>query len=144
MGGLVAREFIIKNLYENNNDYIKLFISISTPWSGHEGAEKGVKRLPVFIPSWIDMQTNSRYIKNLYRKKIADKVDYYLFASYKGSKNLLSEYNDGVVSVTSQLRLDAQDEANKVIGLNEDHVGILSSNEMIKRYNNILKLMESE
>jgi pimeloyl-ACP methyl ester carboxylesterase len=144
MGGLVAREFIIKNIYENNNDYIKLFISISTPWSGHEAAAKGVRRLPVFIPSWIDMQTNSRYIKNLYRKKIADRVDYYLFASYKGSKNLLSEYNDGVVSVTSQLRLEAQDEANKVIGLNEDHVGILSSNEMIKRYNNILKLMESE
>lgn len=141
MGGLVARGFIMKNVYQDNNDYIKAFVSISTPWSGHEDAAKGVRRLPVSVPSWRDMQTNSQYIQKIFRNSIADKTDYYLFASYKGDKKRYSEYNDGVVSVASQLRLDAQDDAKKVIALEEDHVDILSSNDMISRYNRILNSM---
>ena len=50
MGGLVSRSFIMKNVYEDGEDYIKLFVSISTPWDGHRAAEKGVENAPSVIP----------------------------------------------------------------------------------------------
>ena len=43
MGGLVSRSFIIQNTFEDGNDYINLFVSISTPWNGHDAAKKGSK-----------------------------------------------------------------------------------------------------
>lgn len=61
MGGLVARRFILKNINDHRQDYIRLFISISTPWGGHRMAEKGIDQAPSAIPSWHDMVPNSPF-----------------------------------------------------------------------------------
>jgi triacylglycerol esterase/lipase EstA (alpha/beta hydrolase family) len=67
MGGLVARSFIMD--HGAHFPYVKLFISLATPWGGSGMAEYGVKQSPAVIPCWIDMQPESPFIQSLYRKK---------------------------------------------------------------------------
>ncbi|MCP4150343.1 MAG: alpha/beta hydrolase, partial [bacterium] len=54
MGGLVAKSFLVN--YGREFPYVKLFISLATPWGGDKMAEYGVQQSPAVIPSWIDMQ----------------------------------------------------------------------------------------
>lgn len=135
MGGLVAK----KSIQELNKKtpYVKTFITLSTPWEGHEGA-KDVKKLPYYIPSWDDMRSNSSFITGLKNKRILKGVDYYLLFGYKGEDTMFSRDNDGVISLKSQLSLYAQKEAKKVYGFNETHVGILVSKEVTTILDDIL------
>lgn len=133
MGGLVSRDFILKN-HDDGNRYIKKYVTISTPWGGQEFAAMGVKRAPSVIPSWHDMVVGSPFQKGILKRRLLGKVDYLLIYSHKSKRSMtLPAENDGTVSVSSQLhpfaKLDAKDE----LGFAEDHVSILSNDEVIKR-----------
>jgi pimeloyl-ACP methyl ester carboxylesterase len=139
MGGLVSRSFIIKNAYENGNEYIKLFISISSPFGGLEAALKGVESAPAAIPSWHDVVPGSAFIEKIFSQPLFDKVDYYLLFSHKGDCSFFMDNNDGAVTLRSQLDLRAQKDAIAKWGFDEGHVTILSSQDMLTIYNNILQ-----
>ena len=85
MGGLVSRGFILRNVYDDGHDYIKLFVSISSPFGGLETAQKGVEKAPVAIPSWHDVVPDSDYIKWIFSQPLAPMIDYYLLFSFKGA-----------------------------------------------------------
>ncbi|WP_167505753.1 alpha/beta hydrolase [Desulfosediminicola flagellatus] len=137
MGGLVARSFIVN--YGWQFPYVKLFISLATPWGGDRMAEYGVQRSPAVIPSWIDMQPESDFIKSLYRKKIPEQTEFYMFYGHKGSRSLLStDNNDGTISLSSLLDFRPQAEAKMNYAFNEDHISILTSKEVVAQYNAIL------
>lgn len=138
MGGLVSRGFIIRNVFNDDNDYIKLFVSISSPFGGLEVAEKGVKRAPTAIPSWYDMVPNSPYIKSIFNKQLHEKMGCYLFFSHKGNASLFMDNNDGSVTLRSQLDPRAQDDAIRIFGFDEGHVSILSSPMVFNKYKQIL------
>lgn len=137
MGGLVARDFILRNR-SGKHDYVKLFISFSTPWSGHEAAELGAKYSPTAIPSWIDLQTNSDFQKRIFAKPLDPKVRYYLFFGHKGRSSSFTGNNDGTVSMASMLRSEAQNDSMGIHGFDEDHSSILLSPAVIETYNKIL------
>ncbi|MBU1053207.1 MAG: alpha/beta hydrolase [Proteobacteria bacterium] len=140
MGGLVSRSFIIKNRIEAGNSYITKFVSIATPWAGHEAAALGVKRAPAVIPSWIDMQLNSQFINELMEQKIEDKLDYYLLFTFKGAKSaFLPASNDGTVSLASQLTPKAQQEAKRLFGFNCNHTSVLHNDDVITTLKSIMK-----
>jgi len=138
MGGLVARSFIIRNYQDGRQQYIKLFISISTPWNGHRMAAEGVKHAPTVVPSWYDMEPESEFIQSLFKEKLPDFLKYYLFFSYKGDCSLFLANNDGTVELASELDMRAQSEAEKVFGYDEDHGSILTSEKVITRVNQLL------
>ena len=50
---LMAEALPVLPLYYRATPYIKLFISLATPWGGDRMAEYGVKQSPAVIPSWI-------------------------------------------------------------------------------------------
>ncbi len=127
MGGLVARSFILKNGYDSRQDFIRVFISVSTPWNGHRMTEKGVQHAPTAIPSWYDMVPGSEFITSLFERKLPDGVKHYLFFSYKGDCSLFLANNDGTVELSSELDMRAQEEAERLFGYNEDHGTILDS-----------------
>lgn len=139
MGGLVSRSFILKNYLDTANDYVTKFVSLSTPWNGHEAAALGVKYAPSVIPSWIDMQFNSPFINDLFEKRLSDKVDYYLLFGFRG-KNLswLPFSNDSTVSLASQLDPRAQREAEIRFGFDRDHTGILVDDDVVETLESIL------
>lgn len=137
MGGLVARSFIVN--YNATFPYVKLFISLATPWGGDRMAELGVKQSPVLIPSWIDMQPEGDFIKSLYRRKMPAHVSFYMFSGYRGSRNLFQSNNDGTIALSSLLDDRPQSEAIMNYAFNEDHVSILHSKKVATQYGKILE-----
>ncbi|MEI7927258.1 MAG: alpha/beta hydrolase [Verrucomicrobiales bacterium] len=139
MGGLVSRRFIVKNAIEDRQDYIRTFLTFSTPWGGHEAAAMGVKWAPAVVPSWRDMEAGSDYLDHLFDQRLAGKVNCHLFYSHRAKRSaVMPAENDGTVSVASQLRLEAKAEAVSVQGYDEDHVSILSASAPLKRASQIL------
>ncbi len=136
MGGLVARSFLVD--FSPHFPYVKLFVSLATPWGGDQMAELGVKRSPVVIPSWRDMQPQSNFIQSLYRKKLPEQTRFYLFYGHRGNRNPFSTNNDGTIALTSLLDHRPQSEAWMNYAFNEDHVSILTSKEVFEQYASIL------
>ena len=138
MGGLVARSFIMKNVYDDNQDYIKLFISISTPWNGHRLTAIGVEEAPAAIPSWYDMIPESEFIQSIFKKHFPPELKFYLLFSYRGDCSLFLANNDGTVELSSELDYRAEAEAEKIFGFNEDHGSIVFSPKFIEYFLKIL------
>ncbi len=138
MGGLVARAFLVA--YGAQFPSITTFVSISTPWGGDEMAASGVKYSPAVIPSWIDLQTEGEFIRSLYASGLPANVDHYLFFGHQGNGDPLSDANDTVVTLKSQLDERSKQEARQVYGFQEDHVSILSSDRVLAQYNALLDM----
>jgi hypothetical protein len=139
MGGLVARYAILQNVYEDHQEYIKLFVTISTPWGGHRAAAKGVRYAPAVVPSWRDMVPESDFLSGLYRRPLPDTIPHYLLFSYSGRSGMMDENNDGAVTLESQLDYRVQFHAQNLYGFNEDHVKVLFSDDVIDTFNGILR-----
>jgi hypothetical protein len=128
MGGLVSRGGIQRAANLAKTNFVAHFISISTPWGGHELAQSGVKYMNYPVPSWQDMALGSAYQKEILSKPLPTGTRYDLIFSYKSSGGFgLPNENDGVVSVQSQLVPQVQREAASVFGLHEEHKEILNS-----------------
>jgi pimeloyl-ACP methyl ester carboxylesterase len=128
MGGLVSRGAIQRAANLAKTNFVTHFISISTPWGGHELAQRGVKYMNYPVPSWQDMVPGSAYQKEILSKPLPEGTRYDLIFSYKSSSGFgLPDENDGVVSVQSQLVPQVQREAASVFGLHEEHKEILNS-----------------
>ena len=139
MGGLVAREFIVRNAIIERQPYLHTFITFSSPWDGHEAAALGVKYAPEVVPSWRDMTHGSDFLTHLYDRRLKGRVNHHLFFSHHASRSrILPPENDGTVSVASQLRREAKADAVEVRGFDEDHVSILSSREALTAGQKIL------
>ena len=141
MGGLVSRSAIIEK--DNFHDTLKLFVSISTPWGGEQRAKTGVESSPAVIPSWKDVVPDSEFIKRVFATKLDPAIRYYLFFGHKGGGSMFRQNNDNTVTLESMLDLRAQADALKVAGLNEDHVSILSSPEMMAQFKAVLASTEA-
>jgi len=142
MGGLVARSFIVN--YSTQFPYVKLFISLATPWGGNRMAEYGVKQSPAVIPCWIDMQPEGDFIKSLYRRKLPEYVSFYMFYGHRGSRNPFRSNNDGTITLSSLLDYRPQFEAKMNYAFNEDHESILFSKEALAQYNAVLSASDEE
>ncbi|MGH1439061.1 MAG: lipase family alpha/beta hydrolase [Cellvibrionaceae bacterium] len=139
MGGLVSRGFINDQLANHNTKMITTFITLSTPWLGHNAASQGTKFAPIAVPSWFDMVPDSPYLNSLHKQSLSEHIQYYLLFSHKGKGSIISDSNtDGTVTLASQLAIKAQEEAIKVIGYDENHVSILNSPETLKKVEAIL------
>lgn len=136
MGGLVARSFIMD--YGDRFPYVKLFISLATPWGGSSMADYGVKQSPAVIPCWIDMQPESAFIQSLYRSKMPDTVSFYMFFGHRGNRNPFRLNNDSTIAFSSLLDSRAQSEAKMNYAFNEDHTSIIFSKAVSDQYNMVI------
>lgn len=119
MGGLVSRG-IINRCLENKNDWVRLFVTFSSPFGGHDAAQSGVTYSPAVVPSWYDMVPDSTYLKTLFKPQLPKHLPHHLAFSFRGNGD------DGVVTIKSQLRHEAQESATSIRGFDQDHMGILS------------------
>lgn len=137
LGGLVVRSMLGE--HGESLPWVKLFISISTPWGGESLARMGVRLSPVVVPSWNDLCPHGRFLKTLFAKPLPPGIDYYLLFSHHGGHGIVRPNNDGAVTLASQLRPEAQAEAKRIFGFDESHTGILSSQEVLDQYNDLLR-----
>lgn len=142
MGGLVARSFIVD--YGRHFPYVKLFVSLATPWGGDRMAEYGVRQSPAVIPSWIDMQPEGEFIKSLYGTKMAETTSFYMFSGHRGGRNPFQSNNDGTISLSSILDLRPQAEAKMNYMFNEDHASIAFSKDVLAQYNMIVNTFDEK
>lgn len=139
MGGLVGREFI--NIYskEPENHYLKLFITMSTPFGGYKGVEIPIENTPEYIvPCWKDINPDSEFLKRVFDKPVPDNLTFYLFFGYKTSGIINLNSNDGTITLESQLSIDAQEDADWIRGFNESHSSILKSEDAFREIEKIL------
>ena len=148
MGGLVSRGFLLHHSEVTGEAYLPLFVSISTPWGGHAAAQTGIDHAPEVIYSWIDVAPGSEYLRHIFfwdpetlerRRRLPDHVSHHLIFGFKRNALLPGDCDDQVVTVASQLRLEAQDEAATVFGLDADHTEILRRPEIFELLNTILE-----
>lgn len=136
MGGLVARSFIMD--FGREFSYVKLLISMATPWGGDKMAEHGVKQSPGVIPCWIDMQPNGDFLNSLYRFKMPETVSFYMFYGHRGNRNPFRSNNDGTITMSSLLDPRPQAEAKMNYAFDEDHASIIYSKEVVDQHNAII------
>jgi pimeloyl-ACP methyl ester carboxylesterase len=136
MGGLVARSFILKHAAGNDRPAVLLFVSISTPWEGHAAAQEGVEHAPAVVYSWRDVAPGSAFLDALFfedpgvrstRRRLPGSVPHHLLFGYRRNGSWPGPSGDGVVTESSQLRAEAQEEAAGLRGFDEDHTSILQS-----------------
>ena len=140
MGGMIARS-LLNVVAQHQADYQGeiVFITLSTPWAGHQAAQIGVDYAPAVIPSWLDMVPGSPFQQSLFQTPWPNSMKFYLLFSFKGGRNPFTNGNDdGTVSLVSQLNPQAQEAAIKTFGFNEDHVSILKSSEVSEKINGLL------
>ncbi|MFZ5570231.1 MAG: lipase family alpha/beta hydrolase [Thermodesulfobacteriota bacterium] len=138
MGGLVSRSFIIQNHLENNPSYLKLFISLSTPWGGVATAASGVEKAPVAVPSWYDVTPDSEFIRRLYGQSLPPGLHFYLFFGVKGDCSVMMANNDGTIEISSEIDYRAQREAERIFAFNEDHDTILTSAAVLAQLHSVM------
>ncbi|WP_299076074.1 alpha/beta hydrolase [uncultured Paraglaciecola sp.] len=126
MGGLVSRGAIQFLVYKNRPNMIEKFITLSTPWGGDEAAQFAVDTSPVIAPVWKDLTPNSHYLKRIYEQPLPQDIEHILLSSFAGNTLIIPEKNDGAVTLKSQLRYEAQSDADKVYLIDATHVGILT------------------
>lgn len=138
MGGLVARGALQKTLERGGQDYLALFVSISTPWGGHRAAAQGVAHAPAVVPSWRDMVPESDFNRKLFAQPLPASLPFHLFFSYNGRSGLMAANNDGAVTLESQLDYRAQREAQQIVGVNAGHVDILRDKDLLQAVGTLL------
>lgn len=141
MGGLVSRSAInqwIASVGDARATKLDAFVTISTPWGGHAAAAEGVEHAPEVVPAWDDMAPGSEFLEGIFATQLPPECRYYLFFSYEGHSALVGGVNDGVVAVSSELVLAAQEQAVKVYGFPESHTSILRSEDVSARLNRVL------
>lgn len=138
MGGLVTRgaiNYAIQNQGSGRVVDVPAFVSIASPWNGHPQAAKGVERSPVVAPYWIDMAPDSDFLKALPQTPLPAECHHTLFFAYGGEGG---RANDGSVSVASQLSLPIELQADRVLGFDQTHRGILGDPVVAAELNAIL------
>jgi pimeloyl-ACP methyl ester carboxylesterase len=140
MGGLVSRGFLLRR--SDDGTKVPLFITLSTPWGGHDAAQMGVEYAPTVVRSWYDMAPGSEYLQSLFysapdaRRTLPTALQHHLLFSFR--KTGVGDSSDGVVSVASQLRSEAQDDAVDVRGFDDTHTGILEDPAAVALVNKFL------
>ncbi len=134
MGGLVVREAL--NRYQNKpqENKVRLWISIASPFGGHPAAATGEKHGLIVLPAWRDVNPENRFIRELYRNPLPPSINHQLLYAFHNPATLkLKDNSDGVVPLSSQLRPEAQKEATEQFGFGSSHTGILQD-EGMRRY----------
>ncbi|HSC82442.1 MAG TPA: alpha/beta fold hydrolase [Pseudomonas sp.] len=127
MGGLVARRTIQLLEAGGGAQQQCLFVTLATPWGGHPSAASGVANSPVVAPVWRDLAPGSPYLQALFATPLPAHIRQWQLVSYAGNTRLLAQPNDGVVPLSSELLTAAQDEADQLFMLADNHTGILAS-----------------
>ena len=137
MGGLVSRTYI-KRYQNKENSVVEKYISISSPYGGHDLAAFGVRNeTKSFVAAWIDMVPGSKFQDRMYSTKL--KIPFHLiYGNYSKIKDTAKK-GDGTVSLKSMLQPEVVKDAVKTYEFDEDHMTILSSDEVFKTMQKIIE-----
>lgn len=127
VGGLTSRSYLTRHIGEKDPSFIKVFVTLATPWSGFGLADASRKLPHKSIPVWLDLGTQSTFIQTTLAQKLPRSISHYIF--YGKSDQLCGD---------TALDERAASCAVKSIGFDCDHNSILSSRKVFSQFNNVL------
>jgi pimeloyl-ACP methyl ester carboxylesterase len=145
MGGLVSRGAILRYSENTGRDDVGILITLATPWGGDVSAA-GTADAPIMLPdSFSDMGPSSEYLGWLFYhdqaresvKTLPKGVDYHMIVGFHMNRSR-DVADDGRVTMASQTRMEAQEEALSVRAWDYSHADILRSPEAVARMNLLL------
>jgi triacylglycerol esterase/lipase EstA (alpha/beta hydrolase family) len=139
MGGLVSKGTLNICAANRSCDYVRSYTTISTPWGGVASAENGTQWSPTVVPVWWDLVPSSEYLTTLFETPLPDDLEYHLLFGYRSAGSFGGESSDGVIRLSSQLRLEAQQVASSTLGVDAGHVDILGNEVTIRKLAHILE-----
>lgn len=139
MGGIVVREYLAECARSGGCDYARRFVSISAPFGGNSAARLGVEYAPVVMPVWRSLAPDGSFMRRLFDEPLPAGVTHYLLFGFRNSAMLASASGDGVISLASQLRREAQLQAHALRGFDDDHMSILANREVLRYIGEILE-----
>jgi pimeloyl-ACP methyl ester carboxylesterase len=128
MGGLVVRAMLTRHDSQPLDRLRILFVTLATPWSGFESADRSMKYSLKKLPVWFDMGSESPFIEKTLRANLPPNVRYYLLY---GKEDL----------VCAERAMDERvyHGAEAKIGFPFDHGAILTEREVFRKYAEILR-----
>ncbi len=132
MGGLVSRSYLGACATSGQCSYLRSFTSISSPFGGHSAAQKGLNYAPVIMPVWRSMVPGSSFLRDLFSVPVPSEVQHHLVFSFQNTSLLGGGSGDGTITLASQLRREAQQQAISQRGFDEDHISVLNSEDAIE------------
>ncbi len=139
MGGLVSRSALNRIKGRDSENKVELFITISSPLGGHPAAAKGEKHGLITLPSWRNLNPDSRFIEKLHAKPLPKGIDYNLIYTYKDKTDFENgKGNDGVVPLVNQLEPRAMAQADTQLAINNTHTGVLEDPQAIEHIINAI------
>ena len=88
---------------------------------------------PRVVPVWLDIDPDSKYVQTVFDTPLPEGLPFYLNFGFKQTSIFRSGSSDGVIKLSSQLRLAAQEQSTEVRGFDEGHVSILSNATVIEK-----------
>jgi triacylglycerol esterase/lipase EstA (alpha/beta hydrolase family) len=139
MGGLVARSALQRLSAPRTPAYLKMYVSLSTPYGGHDAAGAAEKHASEVVPSWHDLAPGSPYLRALTATPLPADLPFFLLFSYGNPARLqYGPSSDGVVTLRSELDLAVHLQATRSYGFDVSHTGILDSAAVRDLFNQLI------
>lgn len=144
MGGLVVREALNRQRGAPEEAQVARLITLATPFGGHPGAARA-RSAPVVIPSWRDLDPDSRFIARLTRRPLPLGLEHHLIHATLPDEQAADVRNagDGVVPLSSQLHAAVTAAQPRLHPVSGTHTGILQQADVLDRINRIAGEAES-
>ncbi len=127
VGGLTGRSLLTRFSKDGDLHFIKLFITFATPWSGFSAADASQIITHKSIPVWVDLGTQSPFIKTTLAGKLPQGVRHYIFYG-----------NNDTLCGNKALDERATAGAVETFAYESDHTSILSDRKASLKFNEIL------
>jgi hypothetical protein len=128
VGGLTARSFLTRFVSDKQNHFVKLFVTFATPWSGFSAADASQIITHKSIPVWMDLGSQSDFIRNTLQGQMPPTVRHYIFYGINDKLSGSKALDDRAVSC-----------AVKCLEFDCTHDSILSSRKVFSQFNAILE-----
>jgi pimeloyl-ACP methyl ester carboxylesterase len=127
MGGLVAYAAVATLCRDGLPDWLALFVSIATPYGGHDAARLGVERASEVVPSWRDLVPGGAFLRHLDATPLPDALPFYVVFAYDNRARFrAAPSGDGTITLRSQLALPVHLRARNSYGVDATHTGVLT------------------
>jgi len=127
IGGLVTRSLLTKYKFAKQHNFVKLYVTFATPWTGFEAADASQKLPHKSVPSWMDIGSQSIFLRRTMSAELPSNIRYYLFYG-KGDN----------VSKGKALDERAASGACEKFAFDCDHDSILIDRNVFIKFNEIL------
>lgn len=128
VGGLTTKSFLNRYVSDRENNFIRLFVSFATPWSGFGLADASQMLPHKSIPVWVDLGTKSEFIQTTMETKLPSIIHYY---------NFYGKYDKRIGDTAVDHR--AVSAAARSLGFDCNHDSILSDRKVFAQFNAILE-----